>query len=508
MLQQAYTPSNNGLVSIAEASADYDLAPIGIASMKKQVDRLAEFGRNGDIYIIHAGPGETVVPMEVLDANPQVKDLLFTQMRDMGMEPERYVVGNELNFINPDTGLPEFWWGGVKKFFSKAWKGVKKVFKKIAPILAPIVGNMILPGIGGILASGLVTKLQGGSWGDVLKGAAVSYLGGAAMQGFTGAGSFMSNFKQGLAAPFQALGNLPGSFEQGILGSAGAANAPGASMGDKIFRTYDPNISGGTISGGGELTATGHAGDDLLGAAADGHPGDIVAEAASPGAMRFPQQPTQQVGWLDKTVDWAKANPLTAAAGVGLGAAALGAFDPQEEVEGEDVAAAKQRFEDARIGENPLLKANEAKYTVAGLDPYAHSPASSSVPLESAAQPVAPASVAQPVASVQYASAQPVAPAAQPWQRWQPPPQQRWQRPPQRWGPPLQRRWSRYLAADGGSINGPGTGRSDDIPAMLSDGEFVLNARSVRGADPTGQGNRYRGAQNLYKMMRNFEMRG
>jgi hypothetical protein len=57
-------------------------------------------------------------------------------------------------------------------------------------------------------------------------------------------------------------------------------------------------------------------------------------------------------------------------------------------------------------------------------------------------------------------------------------------------------------------VEGPGTERSDDIPAMLSDGEFVLNSRSVRGADPTGQGNRYRGAQNLYNMMRNFEMRG
>jgi hypothetical protein len=29
----------------------------------------------------------------------------------------------------------------------------------------------------------------------------------------------------------------------------------------------------------------------------------------------------------------------------------------------------------------------------------------------------------------------------------------------------------------------------------------------VRGADPTGGGNRYAGAKNLYNMMRNFEMR-
>ena len=73
-----------------------------------------------------------------------------------------------------------------------------------------------------------------------------------------------------------------------------------------------------------------------------------------------------------------------------------------------------------------------------------------------------------------------------------------------------------FNVAAGGSIDyperdllvqGPGTERSDDIPAMLSDGEFVINSRAVRGADPSGGGNRYAGAQNLYNLMRNFEMR-
>ena len=56
-------------------------------------------------------------------------------------------------------------------------------------------------------------------------------------------------------------------------------------------------------------------------------------------------------------------------------------------------------------------------------------------------------------------------------------------------------------------VEGPGTETSDDIPAMLSDGEFVMNAKAVRGADPSGNGNRQAGAKNLYDMMRNFEMR-
>ena len=63
------------------------------------------------------------------------------------------------------------------------------------------------------------------------------------------------------------------------------------------------------------------------------------------------------------------------------------------------------------------------------------------------------------------------------------------------------------FAADGGMINGPGTGTSDSIPGWLSDGEFVVTEKGVRGADPTGQGRREAGAANLYNIMRNFEMR-
>jgi hypothetical protein len=237
MLQQAYTPSNTGIASFVHASADYDLAPIGIGSMKEQADRLAEFGRNGDIYVVHAAEGETVIPMEVLDSIPQVKEMLFAQMRDMGMDPERYVVGNELNSINPDTGMPEF-------FISKVWKSVKKVFKSVAPILATVVGNAILPGIGGILASMAYTKLSGGSWGDTLKAGLMSYAGSAMLSGFGNIGDpggFMGGLQSGLTAPFDAVSNLSGSWDQGVFGTAGAGNAPGADLYDKTIRNYDSN---------------------------------------------------------------------------------------------------------------------------------------------------------------------------------------------------------------------------------------------------------------------------
>ena len=57
----------------------------------------------------------------------------------------------------------------------------------------------------------------------------------------------------------------------------------------------------------------------------------------------------------------------------------------------------------------------------------------------------------------------------------------------------------------GGESVGPGTGTSDDIPAMLSDGEFVMTAKAVEGA---GGGDREVGSQRMMKMMRNFEQGG
>ena len=54
-----------------------------------------------------------------------------------------------------------------------------------------------------------------------------------------------------------------------------------------------------------------------------------------------------------------------------------------------------------------------------------------------------------------------------------------------------------------GAINGPGTGTSDDVPAMLSDGEFVMTAKAVRGA---GNGNRDAGVKTMYNLMSAFEM--
>ena len=54
----------------------------------------------------------------------------------------------------------------------------------------------------------------------------------------------------------------------------------------------------------------------------------------------------------------------------------------------------------------------------------------------------------------------------------------------------------------GGELKGPGTGTSDSIPAMLSDGAFVMTADAVRGA---GGGDRREGARKMYQMMDKLE---
>lgn len=58
--------------------------------------------------------------------------------------------------------------------------------------------------------------------------------------------------------------------------------------------------------------------------------------------------------------------------------------------------------------------------------------------------------------------------------------------------------------AQGGHVSGPGTGTSDDIPARLSDGEFVMTNAAVLGA---GGGDRHKGMRTMYNIMHDFERR-
>ena len=55
---------------------------------------------------------------------------------------------------------------------------------------------------------------------------------------------------------------------------------------------------------------------------------------------------------------------------------------------------------------------------------------------------------------------------------------------------------------DGGIMPSEGSGTKDDVPAMLTAGEFVLTKEAVKGL---GNGNQERGIAQAYKMMDNLE---
>ena len=190
------------------------------APYQQTAEGLASLGRYEDSYIVHAAEGETVIPEEVLKANPQLKNDLFKQMRAMGIEdPNRYVVGNELNSINPQTGQPEF-------FF----KSIGKLLKKAAPMIGSVVGFAIGGPAGAAIGSGLGSLAGGASPEQALINAGLSFAGGK----FLGpmADKALGATSLGAAGPSAAnstVGNLLSG--SGASGIASALPASVANMG-------------------------------------------------------------------------------------------------------------------------------------------------------------------------------------------------------------------------------------------------------------------------------------
>jgi len=91
---------------------------------------LAALGRNEDRFMAHVAPGEMVVPPVISD---NTRAIIRKEMAAVGLDPNQYEVGQGMS-INPITGQAEF------GFLKKIAKSVKKVVKKVAPIAAVIPG--------------------------------------------------------------------------------------------------------------------------------------------------------------------------------------------------------------------------------------------------------------------------------------------------------------------------------------------------------------------------------
>jgi len=600
------------------ADDDDDVPPKGITNVVKIADKLAKYGRNEDEYMVHAAEGETVVPMEVFNQNPALKDKLFAEMRIMGIEPERYVVGNELNSINPVTGQPEF-------FLKKLFKGLKKIVKKILPVVATIGLTMlgVPPPIASAIVSGAQVAIQGGSLKDSLKAAAIGGISSFAAGKIGDKYNWAANGAKQMATQAAINTTLSGGKPKDILASAALAGVTTKGMdflggklapaGAEATATVDPayakelaatnpaelarlqGIEGVTVletpdfapSGFQALgsmpakvapvDATAPAGG--VGTQVSGAVGAIGPVASQPAQVYDPftgqmiadaRQPVQGVGTragtgagtgADASVDTTAAGgqkvdfeakladfqgeqirPVGEAfkevfTGGGRGfQGRLEAFgdlflpnynkgelnDLLRDLKKQDPAGFASEFGDVSISNaaSQFLKSNpvsfQRKFGPAGVALLAGSALFPGEDVELTDLSTLPSGFdlvdANPERYRVFYGDDPIrmAPSfgiTRAAGAYQPTPQQSFFEPTDidTSLPPLG-------AADGGEImnfprmngpiEGPGTETSDDIPAMLSDGEFVFTAKAVRGA---GRGSREDGMRNMYNMMRQFE---
>tara|TARA_R110002096_G_scaffold420684_1_gene625855 strand:+ start:2833 stop:4701 length:1869 start_codon:yes stop_codon:yes gene_type:complete len=499
---------NLAVDEIRETSGNPRMAPQnfakgGIASLRPIAAAIAEQGRGGDTMLAHITPSEAQL------------------LKSRG----------GAGTINPVTGLPEF------GFLSKAWKKVKGAVKKVgkavkkfakskvgrivttlalAFVLGPAAAATLgvsstvgVAAVSGFVGSAGSTLVAGGNLKDALKAGAIGGLvGGAGAGVFGGAEAFKAGSYTGpttiggqLAkakesvfgapqpAPVSESVNLLESAAQTTpIGDPFAANATGTGVVGSTPSTGFTPLTGAEVDAmnlglksSGSVPYTGAEIEAMnlgIGSIPTNAAANVAKTAATetPGLMRsvydtlVPNDVGIGEGLRNIATNLSPAarkaagaegfigqyGPLLAT-GAGI-MAATGGFDQQP-------ATVPAGFEEMAAGQSGgarLLSEQPEKY---GLDfggvrtSYAYDP-------------------------YQYMYA--------------PPP------PPPTYANPM-------TAADGGSaeyprknghISGPGTGTSDDIPAMLSDGEFVFTAKSVRNM---GDGSRRKGAKRMYALMKKLE---
>jgi hypothetical protein len=423
-----------------------------------------------------------------LEENPRLAQEMMDAFSSSGVNLDRYTVGGEANSINPRTGQAEF-------FFKKLVRGVKKIVKKVAPIVVPLALNIIAPGMGaiaaGALGSGITTLIQGGNFKDALKSAAMGGVMGGISSGIKGA---MNTTKTGISGRFEG-------FRSGIQ-EFGMPTGGNIFEGKSLFSSQDASTA--ADAGGAQAGGAGTDGAGVGDSATDALAGNVVQKQGADPSMyerlmgKVPQgfkdvfytQGTEGSAGLtyEKAFDMVQdksPNMLAADVGkiaqkmVGQGAteavkgsvnlvptigaglalaAPMGLYDPIPEEELEDPYDGTSPSED-RLAENP------ERYRVGVPDvPYLRA-TMDDVVVPSQEQLLYEQYLNQP----QYAAA----------------------------GGEM-----KDFPRRTGYIAGRGTETSDSIPAMLSDGEFVMNARAVRGA---GNGSREKGVRKMYDIMRAFE---
>ena len=174
-----------------------------------------------DTQIIHAAPGEMVVPPVISNTTQQ---LINRDMQAVGLNPQDYVVGS--GQINQLTGLQQF------GFLSKVFKKIKNVVKKVAPIAVSFI-----PGIGPI-AKGALTTVAGKASGMDTKSALLGGLTAGLGAKFAGSGA-------GAASKVADKGIFGGTLGPRIKSGLGSFFKPGDQATGIFGGQIGPNLRRG-----------------------------------------------------------------------------------------------------------------------------------------------------------------------------------------------------------------------------------------------------------------------
>jgi hypothetical protein len=445
---------------------------------------LARLGRDEDQYMAHVAQGEMVVPPII---SPETRERIEAEMRAAGLSPDEYTVGGGMS-INPITGLPEFGW------LKKKFKQVKKVVKKLAPVAAIIPGPWQGPAIMYNRGKAVVDLARGkGDLGTVIG----AFAGGKA--GTAGKGNIFSNIKEFVTKGSDGVG-LFGNLGKGIGGLKDRA-------GEFIFKGEDDVGLFGNIGKGIGKFFGGGMGEQPAEidmseyTPVKGIPGaymdkdgnivteqDIIASQTSGGSFFGMKTPDAIKGIEDAAKGiFTGGEDSKGIFGGNLGAAALAGLLGKVTYE-----SAKERM--GGLAETPAVTMDAlGRYQLAKELGTDGTRGEFGLP---EAQKALEFNMGGPVYGYQY-------------------------------GGPVYRQYFNQGGAaikeldmrDGGESAGPGTGTSDDIPAMLSDGEYVMTAKATRGAGAFdvnktksgielikgGSASREKGVENMRQLMDIFE---
>jgi hypothetical protein len=153
------------------------------APLFEQAQMLAAEGTGEDTVLAHLRPGEVVLPPEFMQ-DAEFENQVEAKFDEFNLDPATAMVGSGIATLNPMTGLEEF---GI---FKKIGKSLKKVVKKIAPVAGPLAN--FIPGVGPVLAAGIgaATNVAAGKGlSGAISGALGGYGTGKLMGGIGGLGS-------------------------------------------------------------------------------------------------------------------------------------------------------------------------------------------------------------------------------------------------------------------------------------------------------------------------------